>query len=136
MSDSQNFKVDTSNFLGLKYNEYRNKMYALAISKPSDFFALREKVLDEVKTKAIGNLYETIYNVLSDGKVTTTQITTASGVSLPSPSYPKQKINEISLSAAETLDRILDEVINIILPLDYKSLASARLTQKGEAGLM
>lgn len=138
MSENNTFKLDTSDFLGLKYNEYKNKMYALAISKPSDFFSLREKVLDEVKTKAIGNLYETIYSILSDGKINGQSIATTNNsvsVTLPKPSYPKQNINNLSLSAAQTLDQILEQVVEILLPLDYKSLASARLEEKGRANV-
>lgn len=134
MADFQSFKVDTTNYLGIGYKKYCDKMYGMAISKPADYMKLREEVLEKVKTEAIKNIYETIYYTLSEGKLTSGGAAlSAGGNTLPAPAYPKQKINDISLAAAETLDNILDTVIEIILPLDYKVLANARLTERGRA---
>ena len=41
---AQKFQVDTSDYLGLKYKEYLNKLMALAMSKPSNYY-IREIVL-------------------------------------------------------------------------------------------
>jgi hypothetical protein len=131
----QNFMVDTSDFLGFKYAEYCNEMYALALAKPSDYFDLRKKVLQSAKTDAVSDLYKTFYNLLSKGQDKTGKpiITTATSGDIQ-PSYPQQKVNEFALSAAATLDKIIQEAINIILPLDYKQIATERLAQKGGAG--
>ena len=51
------FEVDTNGYLGFKYEEYRSEMYALALSKPSDYFKLRKDVLGKVKTEAIEDIY-------------------------------------------------------------------------------
>ena len=90
--------VDTSLYLGFKYQEYCNEIYAIALSTPSDYFKIRKKVLDKVKTEAIKDIYTSFFNILSlgtsqDGR--TPIITPANGPALV-PSYPTQKINIIA----------------------------------------
>ena len=49
------------------------------------------------------------------------------------PAYPNQSITEFALGAAKTLDKICDECIEIIIPMNYRDLAESRLARKGEA---
>ena len=46
------FKIDTSDVLGISYNAYKTKMYALALSRPSDYYKLREQVVQKIKDAA------------------------------------------------------------------------------------
>jgi hypothetical protein len=126
---TQNFMVDTSDFLGFKYAEYCNEIYGLALSEPTKYFALRKEVLKKAKTDAVGDLYKTFYNLLSKGQ------DKAGNAILDGrePGFPQQKVNEFALGAAATLDKIIQDAINIILPLDYKEMATERLAQKGGA---
>ena len=132
MSD---FKVDTSDYLGFKYEEYKNDLYALALAKPADYFKLRKAVLEKVKTEAIGDIYKSFYNVLSQGQDKNgAQIIRIDGVD-SKPSYPAQEVSKIALKAARTLDDILNEVIEVILPADFKQLANARAIKKSEQNI-
>ena len=125
------FQFEPDDYLGLKYEEYKNDMYALAISFPREYFKLRKNVLKSVKTQAIGDIYTTFYNVLSQGTDKEgVNIINPRGETDLSPGYPKQEVSKIALKAARTLDSILDEVIGIILPLNYKHLATIRSEQK------
>ena len=113
----------------------------IALVNPSDYFQLREFVLKSVKEQAI-KIYDTLYYVLSEGKLTATAApgsaatdgaTAARRAAQFVPKYPKQKITEIALQGAKTMDSIIDDVIEIILPIDYQQLAQSRLTRKDEA---
>ena len=138
----QNFRIDTSNYLGIEHSNFKNKLMEIALVNPSDYFQLREYVLKSVKEQAIKTFYDTLYYVLSEGKLTATAApgsaatdgtTAARRAAQFVPKYPKQKITEIALQGAKTMDSIIDDVIEIILPIDYQQLAQSRLTRKGEA---
>ena len=130
MADFDKYSVKPSNYLGMEYASYKNDLYALAISKPSEYFKLRKNVIQSVKTDAVGNIYTTFRNILSEGKSLngTPLIITSDGTQYK-PQYMNQDIGIIALKAAQTLDKILDEVIEIILPQNFKDLAVER-TQK------
>ena len=80
--------------------------------------------------KAINNVYETFFNILSNGQVEGNAMLET--VRIGGPSYPKQLVTKIALKAARTLDSILNEVIEIILPQDYKTLANLSMTTKSQ----
>jgi len=130
-----NFRVNPSVFLGLDYQEFTTDIYALALSKPSEYFAMRKRTLQLVKQAAIKNLYDTFYTLLSDGQVGNENLFKDVNGTTIQPRYPTQKISEFSLGAAKTLDAICQNAIDILLPLDYKTLASDKLKKIGEANI-
>lgn len=121
------FAVTPSNYLGFEYEEYKNDLYALALSKPSEYFKLRKEVVKSVKTDAVGDIYKTFTRILSEGQNATgnRDIIVENG-NTHRPKYPAQEISKIALKAARTLDDILEDVIDIILPNDFKQLANQR----------
>ena len=145
MAEPQSFRLNTSNYLGLNHNTFKNKLLEIALTQPAQYFKIRENVLKNVKEKAISNMYDTFYNVMTKGTVegpTGTQnaandaLNPIAGITVETmfvPNYPNQKVTEFALGAAKTLDSICDECIEIIMPLNYKDLAEARLARKGEA---
>jgi len=113
---SSSFKVDPNNFLGHNYQDFLSKMYALALSNPTAYFELRRSIIEKVKRASISNLYDQFYKVLTEGKLsdnTNLFIGPANGYV---PKYPEQKVNDFCLSAAATLDEILNDLCNIIIP--------------------
>ena len=68
--------------------------------------------------------------MLNEGKNKSNNVIDAEFATHP-PSYPKQLINEFALGASKTLDKIFDEAVEIILPLDYKKIAEKSLEVKG-----
>ena len=131
-----NFEVNPANYLGFEYEAYKNDLYALALSKPSEYFELRKNVLKSVKTDAIGDIYSTFSKILGPGQNKAgTEIIKTSTAPAYKPSYPSQEISKIALKAARTLDEILNEVIEIILPSDFKQLANTRAIQKSDQNI-
>jgi hypothetical protein len=122
------FKIDTEDFLGLKYEAFRNELYAMALSTPSEYFKLRKSVLETVKTESIKDIYTQFYNLLSKGQdLDGNQIST-----LPEPGFPAQQVSKFALKAASTLDKILEEAIEIILPINFRDLATKRLEEQSK----
>ena len=62
---AQNFQVDTSDYLGFLYEEYLNKLTALAMSKPADYYDIRATVLKDLKQTVITNVYKEYYALLT-----------------------------------------------------------------------
>ena len=129
------FEITPDDYLGFKYEEYKNDLYAMALSKPSEYFQLRKTVLQKVKTDAIGDIYKTFFNILSKGTdKSNTQIVKIDNQAV-APSYPQQEVSKIALKAARTLDEILEQVIDIILPANFKDLANSRAVQKSDQNI-
>jgi hypothetical protein len=127
------FKIDTSDYLSIDYNAFRDDMLELALAKPSDYFKLRKRVLQTVKKDAVENIYTTYYNLLTEGldKDGNAIINAAW-----QPRYPKQLVNQFALGASKTIDKIAEEAVEIILPRNYKDIANERTSTKGKAGMI
>ena len=41
---SNDFKIDTGDYLGIKYESFKDEMLALALAEPSEYFKLRKAV--------------------------------------------------------------------------------------------
>jgi len=122
------FQIDTSDFLGLNYESYKNDLYALALATPSEYMKLRKETLAVVKNQCIKDIYTQFYNLLSKGE-------DLNGVkigNLPAPGYPAQMVSKFALKSARTLDTILEEAIEIILPLNFKELSTKRLEDQSK----
>ena len=100
-------------------------------------YLIRVNILNNEKTFKISKnpsyrryLYN-FYNVLSQGSDKEgSNIISPTGETPLSPGYPEQEVSKIALKAARTLDSILDEVIDIILPRGtYGSHESPPLTR-------
>ena len=135
-------QVDTSDILGFEFSAYQDKIKSMALSEPSKYFRLREVVQSKVKKDAVENLYKVFFNILRNGTdkdgtaISAPAIGGVGGgaaVPLGKVGYPTMKTNEFALNASATLNEILDELIEIILPIDYKNIAMSKMKLKGEA---
>ena len=138
------FELDTNDVLGFAYQEYVSEIRALALSRPAEYFQLRKDVLKSVKTDAVGNLYKTLFAVLSKGETMTggkigTNNDVGKHLGGPNglhPSYPSQKINDFCIQVASDLADHINRAIDIILPDDFEKLASGKLNLKGRANVI
>ena len=113
-ANQDNFKVDPNNYLGHQYESYLSKMYTLALSKPTEYLALRETVREKVKRAAVETIYKEYYSILTKGELANQ--TSIYGSVRYTPAYPQQKVNDFCLSAAASLNEILDDLCEIIIP--------------------
>ena len=136
MSGEQNFRVNVKDFLGIENTKYREKMMQVALTKPADFYALREKVRASVIEKAIGDFYDTLYYVMTQGKLTNGGISAAQGAEKSidfTPNIPKQKVNDFALSAVKTMESIVEDAVDMMLPPDFLDIAKSRTVSKSSA---
>ena len=124
---AQNFQVDTSNYLGFKYEEHFNTLTPLAMSKPSDYYDIRATVLKDVKQVVIENVYKEYYTLL------TPKVIGASKSIVLIPHNPQQKALQFALQASKTINEILNSALESILPPNHLDIAKMKLSQKREA---
>jgi hypothetical protein len=147
MADTMNFKLDTSDYLGHEYEEFKQSLMELALSEPKKYFELRKNVMRAVKVQAVKDVYDTYYNMLTEGlnKAGDRRLLSApGGAILPSDGYiqggfkphiSKQKVNEFALQAAKTLDDIAEKAVEMIIPADYRTIAENRQVMKTAGNL-
>ena len=135
---STSFKIDTSDYLGIDHESYKTKLFQLAITKPEDYFQLREEVLEQVKREAVSTQYDVYYNLLSTGTKsdgTTPYIADLVLRNYFCPSVPLQETNQFALKASKTIDAICEEAIEMLIPMNYKEIAENRLKKRTEGNL-
>ena len=133
------FNIDTGDYLGIKYESFKDEMLALALAEPSEYFKLRKAVLQQVKQQAVEDQFRIYYNLLTAGtdKDGREVIPGGAGVKAETaakfkPNYPKQLSSQFALGAAKTIDKIAEEAVEILLPKDYKSISQDRFSKIAE----
>ena len=125
MAEFQNFNLDTSDYLGIKYDEYINFMQSKSISQPTEYTRIRNSVIKQLKQDLLEQTFKSYYNLL----------TTGNGFNdLPmAPSYPKQEASNFALGVTKTINKILDEVLAIVLPAQQADFARLQQGKKAQA---
>ena len=130
-----NFKINTSDYLGMNHEAYKTRLFQLALTQPDDYFKLRELVLERVKTDAVSNQYDVFYNLLSEGTSSENAPIVPEFAGLFKPSVPLQETNQFALKASKTIDAICEEAVEMLIPMDYKEIAEKRLKKRTEGNL-
>ena len=131
MSQDQNFKLNTSNYIGFQYKTYLNQMKAVALTKPSDYAVMRNDIVTKLADELSKEWYDRTYEILTEG--------TLKGASLGlqnaekkaiAPSYPAQELAKLALSHTQTIVDMMDEIVELLVPENYLSTAMSQLESK------
>ena len=121
-------KSSPNDILGLDYARYKQAMYALSLTTPAAYFAMRETISTELTEDIVTSIYNKIYLLLREGKIAGKSV-----VDGKYPGFPSNKCNEMSLSVASSLESFLNECIEIILPANYLSLSANKMIAQTNA---
>ena len=132
LSSTQRWAVDTSDFLGFKHSTYKQKMYNYSITNPSEYTLMRMTAIEKIKFKMVGDLYDDLYSVLSKGTTKDGDVLITINNRLEAPCYPQQDVTELALEGAQEMQKIMEKVINIVLP-DYTTIANSQIKAKSDA---
>lgn len=138
MTDANAFKIPVTNYLGMDSQDFKSELLKICYTDAKAYYEIRKNVSNSVKRNVIQGLYNHLFQLLTVGAEGTLdggvgrQIITYQGQALK-PSVPLQRVNEMILGIATTLQSVLDSVIEEILPLDYSNIIQARLRATGNA---
>ena len=123
------FFIDINNEIGLNYKRVRGALLALSLSKPSNYYDLRTKIVDKITETSVREIYLNFFNILRNGIVGGDQVTYDDLNGRPKafvPQLPEHLINEFATKCARTIEEMCEECINLILPEDYLQLSQNR----------
>ena len=128
LNDSK-FYINIRNELGLDYKRIRGDLLALSLSKPSNYYDLRTKVISEVTEALVQEVYTMFWELLRNGVIKGGQleyVPIAGGSKSFIPQLPEHAINQFATKAARTIEDICEEAVSLILPDDYLQLSQNR----------
>ena len=127
MAAPMNWKVDVSNYMGHKYEQYKAKLYGLALSKPSQYYELKSTVIEQLNQQIAEHVYEIFFKLLTDDD----SDMKIDGIILK-PCWPGQAATAFSLDASNEIDKIIVKCVDIILPTSHLDIANLQLKQKSK----
>ena len=132
-ADPTAVKRNPQDILGLQFSQYKQKVYSLSVTNPTEYFATREKMEEILKRVLVTNMYDVIYNLLRYGIINDNGTEKQVCVSSASPFYPSNMVNDEATKISATLNSIIDDIIDIIHPSDYEALALDKMRLKAKA---
>ena len=144
MAELQNiFELNTSDVLGSNFRSFTSKIKGLSLTNSSEYFAVRASLSKSLCDDIVSNLYKTVFKALTLGnKVDGTTLYRGAvviggtgGTSIV-PGYPSQKANLIAMRLCEMLESELQEILNILMPISFSTVAEQALNFQPRANLL
>ena len=134
MSGTMDWKVDVANFMGHKYEQYKNKLNAKAMTKPSAYYDTQSVVIEKLNENIAQYVYQIFYDLLTVGKLPGTNggQLKIDGVELQ-PSWPSQAATKFALEASNEIDAIITKCVEIILPKSILDISTMQMAEKSKS---
>ena len=149
MDDRANFKINPANALGIDADETRAKLIALALSKPENYYKLREIAIQAITRKLAIEIYDLYWDILTQGLVPRMAGATEGGGfrdaaggksqlffpgTAPSPyagtpftpHLPEKEVNIICSKISDQIKQIGRNVIEEIMPMNHLEMAQKK----------
>ena len=124
------FFIDIKNELGLNYKKVRGDLLATSLAKPQNYYALRNEIISALTEAQVESMYRVVWLCLRNGqKPNGDPITYRNAENAPTqfvPQVPEHIIGEFASKAAKTIESLMEDIIEQILPDDYLALAQSR----------
>ena len=127
------FFIDIKNELGLNYKKVRGDLLATSLAKSQNYYSLRNEIISALTEAQVEAMYKVVWLCLRNGQKPNNDPITyrnaADNVTQFIPNVPEHIIGEFASKAAKTIENLMEDIIEQILPDDYLALAQSR--QKG-----
>jgi hypothetical protein len=117
--------------MGHKYEQYKNKLNAKAMTKPSAYYDTQSVVIEELNEQIAQYVYQIFYDLLTVGKLPSGGQLSIDGVALQ-PSWPAQAATKFSLEASNEIDAIITKCVEIILPKSILEISKMQMATKSK----
>ena len=123
------FFVDPSNFQGHQYSQYKNYLMSVALTTPSEYYKLQTDVIEQLNVKIAKLIYKQLFLLLTKGILpdgTPMKI----GTKDLNPAFPSQAAADFCIDAANTIDKIIRDATEVILPASHLDVAKMQMADK------
>jgi hypothetical protein len=128
--NTSKFYIDIKNELGLNYKKVRGDLLATSLAKPQNYYALRNNIISSMTEAQVENMYAVVWRCLRNGQKPNGDAITynnaENAVVQFVPQVPEHIIGEFASKAAKTIESLMEDIIEQILPDDYLALAQSR----------
>ena len=137
------FELDTSDVLGSNFRAFTSRIKGLSLTNSSEYFAARASLSKSLCDDIVSNLYKTVFKALTLGNKINgdpiyrgTVVIGGAGGNAIVPSYPSQKVNILAMRLCEKLESELQEILNILMPISFSTVAEQSLNFQPRANLL
>ena len=125
------FFVDPSNFQGHQYSQYKNLLMSTALTTPSAYYSLQSNVIEQLNVQIAKSIYKQLFLLLTQGKLPDGNKMKINGVEL-NPAFPSQAAADFCIDAANTIDKIIRDATEVILPASHLDVAKMQMESKSK----
>jgi hypothetical protein len=123
------FYVDPSNFQGHQYSIYKNVLMSKAMTEPSLYYDLQTEVIEQLNVQIAKDIYKKLFKLLTKGTLPDgTQMKI--GPTNLNPCFPSQTAADFCIDAANTIDKIIKDATEVILPASHLDIARMQMEKK------
>ena len=122
-------EIDINVELGQKHRAMRQKILAVALAKPENYYELK----DDIETKIVQVLTKQVYKLfkelLSKGKINGAELNYKDARNLQqryNPELPMALVEKFSINISSMMEQEIYKAINFILPENAKDLADQK----------
>ena len=69
MANRANFRINPANALGIEADQTRSKLIALALSKPENYYKLRDTAINSITKELAIKIYDMYWDILTEGVI-------------------------------------------------------------------
>ena len=125
------FFVDPSNFQGHQYSQYKNYLMSVALTTPSEYYKLQTDVIEQLNVKIAKLIYKQLFLLLTKGILPDGTSMTI-GTKPLNPAFPSQAVADFCIDAANTIDKIIRDATEVILPASHLDVAEMQMESKSK----
>ena len=123
------FFVDPSNFQGHQYSQYKNYLMSVALTTPSEYYKLQTDVIEQLNVRIAKLIYKQLFLLLTQGKLPDGTSMKIDGKPI-NPAFPSQAAADFCIDAANTIDKIIRDATEVILPASHLDVAKMQMADK------
>ena len=123
------FFVDPSNFQGHQYSQYKNILMSKAMTTPSEYYDLQTNVIEQLNVQIAKTIYKQLFLLLTKGLLPDGTPLKIGNTKL-NPAFPSQTAADFCIDASNTIDKIISDAVEVILPASHLDIARMQIEKK------
>ena len=102
-----------------------------AMTTPSEYYDLQSRVIDQLNVQIAKTIYKQLFLLLTKGILPDKSQLKIGGQNL-NPAFPSQTAADFCIDAANTIDKIISDAVEVILPASHLDIARMQIEKKSK----